>query len=296
VQRLSEVETLRTVLGQQFPQGPDIGPTKKRPAGRGIIETPHDPEVRCSMKRSLGWQGFKLHITETCEQDLPPLIVDMEITDATTGDNSEVPEIQKRLVEREIHPREQLADVAYVSGENLAHSAEEGIDLFGPAQEDHGAPEGYRQANFQIDEVNKLAKCPAGHTNDTWSETVVDDDGRTKIEIRFDSKTCQACPAFGVCTTCAQGRSLLLNPYRIEIGAARARQKTEQFKLEFRLRSQIEGTISELVRAHEARYTRYRGRVKARLQACFTATAANLKRAIRWLLQQETRATEAAAA
>jgi len=296
VQKLTEVETLRTVLSQQFPQGPDAGPTDKRPAGRGVVETPHDPEVRCSKKRSLGWLGYKVHYTETCEEGLPSLIVDVEITDATAGDNSQIPEIQKRLAELEIHPREQLADESYVSGEDLAHSAKEEIDLFGPAQEDHGAPEGYRQADFKIDEVNKVAECPAGQKSDTWSEKVVDDDGRTKIEIRFDSKTCRECPAFGVCTTSSQGRSLLLNPYRVEIEAARARQKTESFKLEFRLRSQIEGTISELVRAHGARYTRYRGRAKTRLQACFTTTAANLKRTIRWLLQQEARATEAVAA
>ncbi len=295
VQRLSEVETLRTVLGQQFPQGPDAGPTKKRPAGRGIIETPHDPEVRCSMKRSLAWQGYKLHITETCEQDLPPLLVDIEVTDATAGDNSQVPEIQERLAERKIHPCKQLVDEAYVSGPDLARSAKEGIDLFGRMQKDHRAAQGYRQANFQIDEERKVAECPAGHLSNVWSEKVVDD-GRTKIEIRFDSKTCRECPAFGVCTTSSQGRSLLLNPYRVEVEAARARQETTEFKLEFRLRSQIEGSISELVRAHDIRHTRYRGRVKTRLQACFTATAANLKRAIRWSLQQEARAIEAAAA
>ncbi len=92
--RLSEVGVLRTVLAQQFPQGPESGPTKERPAGRGIIETPHDPEARSSKKRHKSWVGYKTHITETCDEGLPSLIVDADVTDATVGDNDQLPKIQ----------------------------------------------------------------------------------------------------------------------------------------------------------------------------------------------------------
>ena len=46
-------------------------------------------------------------------------------------------------------------------------------------------------------------------------------------------------------------------------------------------RGGIEGAISEIVRAHGARHSRYRGMAKNRLQALFTATATNLKRMAR---------------
>jgi hypothetical protein len=46
-------------------------------------------------------------------------------------------------------------------------------------------------------------------------------------------------------------------------------------------RAAIEGTISELVRAHDLRRARYRGVSKVFLQALFTTTAANLKRLAR---------------
>lgn len=293
---LSEVGVLRTVLQQQFPQGPESGPTKDRPAGRGVIETPHDPEARGSKKRHKSWVGYKEHITETCDEKLPSLIVDVEVTDATIGDNDQLPEIQERLAEREMQPGEQLVDQSYMSGPNLARSAKEGIDLVGRPEQDHGAPEGYRQADFQIDEEKKVAICPAGHQSKVWSEKPVGDDQRCRIAIRFEAKVCQACPAFGVCTRSLQGRSLGLNPYRDLLAVARARVKTEEFKQEFRLRSQIEGSISEMVRGYDARHARYRGRAKNRLQACFTAVALNLKRTIRWYLQEEARATEAVAA
>ncbi len=294
--RLPEVGTLRTVLEQQFPQGPESGPTKDRPAGRGVIETPHDPEARGSKKRHQSWVGYKSHITETCNEGLPSAIVDVEVTDATEGDNDQLPAIQKRLAEREMQPGEQIVDQSYMSGPNLARSAGQGIDLVGRPEQDHGAPEGYRQADFQIDEEKKEAVCPAGHKSVVWSEKPVGDDERCRIEIRFDRKTCQKCPAFGVCTKSSQGRSLRLNPYRDLLEACRARVKTEEFQQEFRLRSQIEGSISELIRGYDARHSRYRGRAKNRLQACFTATAVNLKRVIRWSLQQETCAAESVAA
>lgn len=293
---LSEVEVLRTVLAQQFPQGPESGPTKERPAGRAVIETPHDPEARGSKKRHKSWVGYKSHITETCDEGLPSLIVDVEVTDATEGDNDQLPEIQERLAERGMQPGEQLVDQAYMSGENLARSAQQGIDLFGRPEQDHGAPEGYRQANFQIDEEKKEAACPTGHKSVVWSEKPIGDGERCRIQIRFERKSCQACPAFGVCTSSTQGRSLALNPYRDLLEPCRARAKTEAFKQEFRLRSQVEGSISELVRGYGARHARYRGQAKNRLQACFAATAANLKRTIRWFLQRERCATEAEAA
>lgn len=293
---LSEVETLRTVLAQQFPQGPESGPTKDRPAGRGVIETPHDPEARGSKKRHKSWVGYKEHITETCDDKLPSVIVDVEVTDATEGDNEQLPEIQKRLAERQLKPGEQIVDQSYMSGPNLAHSAKQEIDLVGRPEQDHGAPEGYRQANFQIDEEKKEAICPAGHKSVIWSERPVGDDGRCRIEIRFSRKDCQQCSAFGVCTKSTQGRSLYLNPYRDLLEPCRARAKTEEFKQEYRLRSPIEGSISEAVRGYDARHARYRGRAKNRLRACSTATAVNLKRVIRWLLQQEKCAVEAATA
>ncbi len=193
-------------------------------------------------------------------------------------------------------PGEQLVDQSYMSGKNLALSAEQGIDLVGRPEQDHGAPEGYRQANFGIDEEKKEAVCPAGHTSVVWSEKPISDGERCRVQIRFQGKTCQACPAFGVCTTSMQGRSLTLNEYRDLLEPCRARAKTEEFKQEFRLRSQIEGSVSELVRGYGARHARYRSCANNRLQACFTATAANLKRTIRWSLQRERCATEAVAA
>ena len=62
--------------------------------------------------------------------------------------------------------------------------------------------------------------------------------------------------------------------------ARRIEQKSEAFKERMHQRNGIEGTISELTRAHGMRRTRYRGLAKARFQNLFIATACNIKR---WL-------------
>ena len=55
---LAEVSTLRTVLAQQFPQGPDQPPAQKRPSGEGVIESPHEPEARYGTKRASTGSGI----------------------------------------------------------------------------------------------------------------------------------------------------------------------------------------------------------------------------------------------
>lgn len=68
------------------------------------------------------------------------------------------------------------------------------------------------------------------------------------------------------------------NAYHDLIQARRSEAATEAFKQEMKIRAGIEGTISELVRSHDLRRSRYRGRRKNQLQVLFGAAAANLKR------------------
>jgi hypothetical protein len=62
--------------------------------------------------------------------------------------------------------------------------------------------------------------------------------------------------------------------------------QTEQFKEYMKLRSPIEGKLSELVRYHGLRRARYRGLKKVGLQFYFTAAAVNIKRWIRVTLDK----------
>lgn len=282
VRDLSEVHILRQVLAQQFPQGTNHPPATPRPGGGEIIESPHEPEARRGTKRDEHWLGFKVQVTETCEPNQPHLITDIDVTSATANDSPELPHIQDRLQARDLVPREQFVDQGYVSGEYIVKSQNRGIDWVGPAPADTHPDNGFRQADFQVDREARQVTCPVGEVSRVWSERVTVEDEPPTIEVRFSAATCQACPAFGVCTTSRQGRSLELNAYREALEARREEAHTETFQQRYRIRAGIESTLSELVRGHGLRRARSRGQAKMLLQACLTAAAANLKRVVRW--------------
>ena len=42
---------------------------KELPPGAARIASPYDPDARVGIKRSTRWDGYKLHLTETCDAD-----------------------------------------------------------------------------------------------------------------------------------------------------------------------------------------------------------------------------------
>ena len=47
-----------------------------------LLSTPYDPEARYSRKRATEWVGYKVHLTETCDEDGPSIITDVATTPA----------------------------------------------------------------------------------------------------------------------------------------------------------------------------------------------------------------------
>ena len=173
-----------------------------------------------------------------------------------------------------------------MSGPNLAHSADRDIELIGPALADTSRkPEGYKQSDFEIDFEKQQVICPEGKTSEKWYERP-QPDGHVGAEVQF-RKQCEGCPARARCAPGKSGRMLGISPYYEELNQRRAEQKTEAFKEKMKRRPAVEGTISELTRKHGARWARYRGKSKERLQASFTGAATNLKRLAKALEAQK---------
>ena len=84
-------------------------------------------------------------------------------------------------------------------------------------------------------------------------------------------------------------RTVVVGEYHSALQARRVEQQRQPFIQEIKQRNAIEGTQSELVRAHGLRRARYRGLAKARLQNYFVGAACNAKRWIRqtiWEIKQ----------
>ncbi len=105
-------------------------PTEKLPPSAERIASPHDPEARYSTKRSVTWVGYKVHLTETCDEVSPHLITHVETAPATEGDSSALPRIHEALAKRELLPSEHIVDTTYGSADlRHASQAEYGVTL-----------------------------------------------------------------------------------------------------------------------------------------------------------------------
>ena len=106
IRNLRAVEVLRQVWLQQY-YAPTEGKVQLRtqkdgPPHAKRIFSPYEIEARKSTKRSTSWTGYKVHLTETCEEDLPHLITHVDTTVATTQDPTVLPSIHQALAEKEI--------------------------------------------------------------------------------------------------------------------------------------------------------------------------------------------------
>ena len=106
------------------------------------------------------------------------------------------------------------------------------------------------------------------------------------IHVGFRKTDCDACSVRQMCTKARnRPRSLTLHPEpeRQALESARARESTGDFRALYSLRSGIEGTMSQGVRAFGLREARYRGLAKTHLQDVATVAAIDLDRIGDWL-------------
>jgi len=243
------------------------------------LRSPHDPDATLGVKRNNLWVGYKVHITESLEQ--PRFVIDVTLSDsAASRDVNDLAAIQQQMIDHELRPAQHYVDQGYMSGEQIAQSQLRDIDLRGVVRSDiQGKPDGFRLSDFVVDMENEQATCPAGRRHQRWVPTTGNTNNQVAIHVFFGNQ-CLSCPFFGPerCTTSQTGRHLSLSAYHDVIQARRQEEQTEAFQVDMHNRAGIEGTISEMVRAHNLRRARYRGRQKVFLQMLFTATATNLKR------------------
>lgn len=255
----------------------------KTEEGEGVIRSPYDLEARTGRKREMTWLGYKVHLTETCavpeEPACPHLIVQVQTTLATVQDAEMTATIQEELVKAELKPEEQIVDTGYVDADLLVSSQKQGIRLVGPTMPDTSwqakAGKGFDLAHFSIDWTTGQATCPQGQTSARLSQA------GERMEIVFATQVCAACPVRSDCTrSLTTGRVLHLRSQAAHeaLQARRQEQHTPEFRQQYALRSGIEGTLSQGVRAMGLRRSRYDGRARTHLQQVLTATAINLVR------------------
>jgi transposase len=121
------VETLQRVWVQNFVHD-QKGNVRWRTAEEGIppsrdfLGSPIDLDCRYARKFTTSWVGYRVHITETCEEDLPNIITDVQSTPATVANGDATPLIHETLKDRGLLPETQFVDTGYLDAELLAES------------------------------------------------------------------------------------------------------------------------------------------------------------------------------
>ena len=291
LKQISAVQTLRHVWVQQFELVEDhvhFRSDDNIPPPSKMICSPYDTEATYGRKLTTWWVGYKVHLTESCDEDQPRLITHVETSLAGKGDVDVTPVIHHALQGKELLPKEHLTDTNYAESKQfVASQLDYGIDLIAPTRADNKwqgqAQQGFDANSFQLDWHAHKATCPAGHESSSWTSAIDRRDNEV-IKIKFSTKDCQLCPCRSQCTkTDRRTITVRKEEHHLALQKARAREKTPEFWEVYHKRAGIEASISQGVRAFAMRRSRYEGLAKTHLQHLACATAMNVVRVVAWL-------------
>src|SRR5262249_36048715 len=142
-------------------------------------------------KHTTTWIGYKVHLTETCEDDAPHLISHVATTLAPVAAGDMTQKIYEELQARNLLPGKHLAATGNVDAELLVTTREEFVrDVIGPTRPDckwqAKAGAGFAMSDFTIGWDRKQATCLEGRVSTSWTPAV--DRGHNEvIKIKFSA-------------------------------------------------------------------------------------------------------------
>lgn len=300
LKELPDVETMRVVWVQNYLLTPD-GDMRFRDREDGLppaakrLASPTDPEVRAARRGEISWGGYKIHLTETCDEGAPRIVTHVGTDPAPEQDAEAVSPTHEALAARDLLPALHLVDGAYMEPRSLLEAHERfGVSLVGPTMRNTGwqAREGtgFDLSSFELDWEKKEATCPEGNKSTSWKQTTRD--GRPAVRVKFSRYDCRPCPSRDLCIR----RQSSTAPFRDL--TVRSREHYEAMRLTRELglgpdrsrysgREGIEGTIARAVKTCGARRARYVGLGKVHLQHLLGAAALNFLRVGEWLAGQQ---------
>ena len=172
LRQIPAVEALRRAWAEQYHQDEKGGRWREGndlPPGGQRLASPYDLDARYGANCGSGWTGYKAHLSETCDPDMPRVITNVETTDATADDVEMTQAIHRHLDKRRLASAEHVADAGYVSaGHILTARNDHGITLLGPVGADThqtrrsgtGPEPALPQAAFRIDWDARKVTCP----------------------------------------------------------------------------------------------------------------------------------------
>jgi len=263
------VELLQVVAAQDL-DVVDEGEGPRARVRRGVaadrVISTVDPDARHGHRsRRDRYDGYKVHVSTDADSDL---ITAVEATAATTHDAAVLNDL---LMADPVAVAEVIADTHYGSGATRQSLADDGVELVAPAQPATSPKGSFSKNDFAVDLTAATVTCPAGQV-----VAIPPHREQRRIQIRFPTPVCVACPLRSRCTKRAKGRVVELHPHEQLLAHARAIRWTPDFRERYRQRARAERKIAQL-KARQ-RHIPWRGLTKARAWARLRAGALNLDR------------------
>ena len=244
------------------------------------LQSPHDEDAGYSGHKGKGYQA---QITETCDpENETQIITQVEVESACISDAQSVAAGVEELDERGLKPDEMIADTAYCGGNNDVALRDLGVALTGPAAGREPARSSGLAGFHTSDDLKTVFHCPLGVEPLKVKYTKKND----TIAALFDKETCLACRERAKCPVRRRRKGCTLTYTRSRMATAKRREteKTESYKKTYAMRAAIEGTNSELKRAHGMGRLRVRGQPAVEFAVTMKITACNIKRCINALM------------
>lgn len=261
---------------------------KKKTQGE-TLQSPHDPDASYGHKG----KGYSAHITETCNNPgKNEIITDYEVHGAARSDMGKAPDIVDRLEAGGLKPEKLFADGGYPSVPSALKVIKRNVEFMTPVNRGRMPDEVIGRDQFKFNPDGLVVKCPMGHSPlDHRMLSHNNKKGRCLHAI-FDGDICRKCSILGNCPVRAPNHRVrgckpedTAGNFRLEITAELrlrdqmySNQQTTEWKQQYRIRSGIEATMSELKRRHGMGKLRVRRAAKVRFAVACKVIACNIKR------------------
>jgi hypothetical protein len=245
------------------------------------LQSPSDPDATYSGHKGKGYQA---QICETCNPGNPFQVIDcVEVEGAHKSDQEAAGRIHSDLIARGHQPETTYADSGYVSAKNILEAEASGVRLVGPASGGKPKPGRLGLGDFKFNAGrDQILECPGGQVPDGHRASRTP--GTTFA--CFSQDKCLGCSLKAQCPArhTRAGSVVQFRAEDVVVGQRRKEQQTPQFKSEYKIRSGIEGTNSQLKNRQGFARTRVRGSPAVRVVSIFKVLGANVWRVVKHAL------------
>lgn len=261
---------------------------KKKTQGE-TLQSAFDPDASYGHKGS----GYSAHITETCNnKNKNEIITDYEVHGAARSDMGKAPDILNRLESAGLKPEKLFADGGYPSVPSALKVKKRKVEFIAPVNRSRIPDEVMGRDQFEFNTDGLAVKCPKGHSPLDHRMLSHNNKKGKSLHAIFDGDICRKCIILDNCPVRAPNHRArgckpqdTVGNFRLDITPELrlrdqmfANQQTDEWKEQYRIRSGVEATMSELKRKHGMGKLRVRRAAKVCFAVACKVIACNIKR------------------